>query len=222
MHDDVDAKLERAQQVGGEEGVVTYRDGAYLAGRLHHHPRIHHLEGGIGQGFEQYHLGGGADVGQQRLIALVGGDLDAGAAEGLLEEGIGAAVEGADIGHFITAVGQGIHDGTHRRHAAGHHQCLICTFEGCQLLLQLGGGRVAKAAVDEAGGLTCEALLARLGVEVAEGAALVERGGEGAGLGIDPLAAVHAHGLEFHFCTPSLPGCCPTACVIRGAVAPLF
>lgn len=214
VHDDVDAKLERAQQIGGEEGVVTHSNGAHLAGRFHHHPRIHHLEGGVGQGFEQYHLGGGADVGQQILIALVGGDLDAGAAEGLLEKRIGAAVERADIGHFIAAVGQGIHDGAHRRHAARHHQRLVSAFQRRQLLLQLGGGGVAKAAVDEAGGLTCEALLARLGVEVAEGAALVERGGEGAGLGIDPLAAVHAHGLEFHCIAPSLPGCGPTACVV--------
>ena len=59
VHDDVDAKLERAQQMGGEEGVVTHRDGTHLAGRLHHHPRIHHLEGGVGQGFKEYHLGGG-------------------------------------------------------------------------------------------------------------------------------------------------------------------
>ncbi len=202
VHHHIDPELQRAQQVGGEEGVVTHCDGAHLAGRFHHQPRIHHLEGGVGQGFEQYHLGGGADVGQQIPIALIRGDLDAGAAEGLLEEGIGAAVERADIGHLIAAVGQRIHDGAHCRHAARHHQCLVGPFEGCKLLLQLGGGGVAKAAVDKAGGLTCKALLARLGVEVAEGAALVERGGEGAGLGVDPLAAVYAHGLEFHRVAP--------------------
>ena len=46
VHHQIDAELQWAQQVGGEEGVVTHSDGAHLAGRFYHYPGIHHLEGG--------------------------------------------------------------------------------------------------------------------------------------------------------------------------------
>ena len=36
--DQIDAQLQRAQQIGGKEGVVTDADGAHLASRFHHHP----------------------------------------------------------------------------------------------------------------------------------------------------------------------------------------
>ena len=158
VHDDVGAPLDRPTQVRRGEGVVDHQRQAVLVRDGRQRFEVDHVDLGVGHGLGVHGAGARRDRARERL-RVVGIDedgVDAEPAQGDVELGDGAAVEGL-AGHELVA---GVHQADDGQElggltAAGGERADPALERG-HALLEGGGGRVHDARVDVAEALQRE------------------------------------------------------------------
>ena len=177
---DVRAQLERALEIGGEEGVVHHRDCARALGQRGDAADVRHAHHRVGRRLEvdhfrplaqlRFHRGGVAEVGQQ--------EADAEAAENLFQQPVGAAVDVVGDNDLVAALQQR-EAGRHRGQPACERERAHAAVEQAHFFLQRAAGGVVAAGVG----------VGRFAV-VDEGGGLVDGAGDGG-----DAAAVHRRGV---------------------------
>jgi hypothetical protein len=152
VEDQVGAVVEGAQQVGRGEGRVDHQRQVVLVGQRGHARDVEHVQARIAQRFAEQHLGLGADRGAPGVeVARVDeGGLDAEALQGIGQQVVRAAVQGAR-GHDVRAgAGDGGQAQVHRGLAAGGGDAGHAALERGDAFFEHGVGRVRDARIDVA------------------------------------------------------------------------
>ena len=108
VHHNVGSVLQRTDEVGRAEGVVDNHGNAVAVGYLGRALNIGDVGVGVAQGFDEHQLGVGLDGGLQGIV-IVGGDKRGGDAvfrQGVLQQVIGAAIDGLRGHHVVAGIGQ--------------------------------------------------------------------------------------------------------------------
>src|SRR5512133_495153 len=167
---DIGSQVERAQQIGGQEGVVGDQQQVVLATQAGQGCQVGKFQQRIGEGFDEQGPGGGCDGGQYcGCVAGVHiGERQAVLAEDLVEQAAGAAIQVFGDDQVVTCFEQQqqVGDG---RHAGGVGKAPDAAVQSGDAVFQGLTGGVAGAAVIIPGALAES--------RVAEGGGLVDRDG---------------------------------------------
>lgn len=203
VHHDVRAVLDGAQEIRRRHGVVHHQRHADLVREVRHRPDVEHVAARVGQGLGEEQLGvrlGGRPPGVQVVLVVDEADLDAELGQRVVQQVVGAAVEGG-AGHQVVARTGEVEDGRGRRRRTrceGHrgHAAL----QRRDPLFQDVLGGVHDPRVDVARFGQAEQIGAVLGVAEDERRRLVDRRGPGARGRVGCRARVHLFGLEGPAC----------------------
>ncbi len=204
VDDDVGTVLKRPLAERRRKHVVDDDDGADLLGELADSADVDQLQRRVGRCLEEEQLGVGpygllpgvqiAAIDERRGDAVAGGqcldDIAAGAEQSTRRDDM---IAGLDVGHYCRVDGG---------HAARRGTRFLGALQQPHALFEHGDGRIAEAAVLEAGILVLEARLGLLGAGVDE--ALRQEHGFG---GFAELRAERAAVHELGFGRPLLGGC---------------
>ena len=200
MDDDVGAVLERAAQVRRGHGVVDDDRHAMLVGDLGELFEVGDVAERVADRFAEHRLGLAVDQFFEgcRVTVIGKAHLDAILRQGVGEQVVGAAVQGAGRDDVVAGFGNRLDRGGDRRHARGHGQRRNAAFHRGDALFQHVGGRVHDAGVDVAGDLEIEQVGAVLGAVEGVGSGLVNGHGNRFGRRVGTVAAVYGKRFKFH------------------------
>ena len=191
--------LQRTEQIRGAEGVVDDNRQTVLLGDLGDGVDVGDVGVGVAERLEIDDRGVVLD-GTLDLFQVMGidkGGLDAKLGERMLQQVVGATVDGLLSHHVVTGLGkslQGIGDGSS---TGGDGKTRHATLEGGDTVLEDALGGVGQTAVNVTGVGKTKAVGGVLGVAEHIARGLVDRHGAGVGCGIGALLAnVQLQGIE--------------------------
>ncbi|MNS81596.1 hypothetical protein D3C72_1153100 [compost metagenome] len=200
VDDDVGAVLDRAGQVGGRHGVVDDQRQALGVGRIGQGGEVHDIAQRIADGLAEDRLGAligvGGDGGD--VVGVDEAHLDAVLGQGVGEQVVGAAIEGAGGDDVVAGLGDGQDGVGDGRHARGHGQGRDPALQRRQTLLQHVGRRVHDAGVDIARHLQVEQVGPVLGVVEGVAGGLIDRHRDRLGRRVGRIAGVDGERVELH------------------------
>ena len=199
VDDDVGTMLQRTEQIRGAEGVIDDNRQTVLLGDLGDGVDVGDVGVGVAERLEIDDCGVVLD-GTLNLVQVMGIDkrgLDAKLGERMLQQVVGATVDGLLSHHVVTGLGkclQGIGDGSG---TGGDGKTGHATLERGDTVLEDALGGVGQTAVDVTGVGKTKAVGGVLGVAEHIARGLVDRHGTGVGCGIGALLAnVQLQGIE--------------------------
>ena len=200
VHHHVGAQRQRILQSGRSEGVVAHHlDGGVIGmGSLRHGGDVGDLQVGVGGGLQ---INGAGILLQSGLHGgQIGGiheaDLHAVAAHAVVQQGEGAAVQGA-VGHDVLAcTGDGPQRGGNGAHTGSGRHAGLAALQRRHLILQHGDGGVAQTGVDVAALLPGKAAAALLAAVEHEGRGLIDGGSQRAVLRVLHITGVNGLGAQ--------------------------
>ena len=181
------------QRIGVAARVVDHQGHALLVGDAGQLFNVGNVELGIAQGFGVDGPGFRVD-GCPQAVKVVGIDKahgDAEARQGVVEEVVGAAIEGGGGDDLVSGAGQGEDGQSLRGLAGGGRQRRRSPFERGDPLLEDVGGRVHDAGIDVAEFLQAEEPGGVVGILKDVRGGLVDGDGAGSGGGVRFLTGVH-------------------------------
>ena len=199
VDNDIGAMLQRTEQIRGAEGVVDDNRQTVLLGDLGDGVDVGDVRVGVAERLEIDDRGVVLD-GTLDLFQVMGIDkrgLDAKLGERMLQQVVGATVDGLLSHHVVTGLGkslQGIGDGSS---TGGDGKTCHATLERGDTVLEDALGGVGQTAVDVTGVGKTKAVGGVLGVAEHIARGLVDRHGTGVGCRIGALLAnVQLQGIE--------------------------
>ena len=199
VNDDVGTMLQRTEQIRGAEGVVDDNRQTVLLGDLGDGVDVGDVGVGVAERLEIDDRGVVLD-GTLDLFQVMGIDkrgLDAKLGERMLQQVVGATVNGLLSHHVVTGLGkslQGIGDGSSAR---GDGKTCHATLECGDTVLEDTLGGVGQTAIDVTGVGKTKAVGGVLGIAEHIARGLVDRHGTGVGCRIGALLAnVQLQGIE--------------------------
>ncbi len=199
VHHDVGAVAKGLAQVRRGHGVVHHQGDPVLVGDGRHVLEVEDVTLGVAERLGVEGLGVGPDGGPPgvEVVGVVDeGDLDPELGQRVVEQVVGAAVQGGRRDHVAAVLGQVEQGDGLGRLAAGHGQRRHPALEGGHPLLEDGLGRVHDPGVDVAQLLQPEQGGGVGGVAEGVAGGLVDRHGPGPGGGVGHGSGVDLTGLE--------------------------